>query len=52
MLKMMIMYQHLGISSRISKNKVINYDDIPYAKPPVGDLRWKAPRELDISMNN
>ena len=28
------------------KNKVINYDDIPYAQPPVGDLRWKAPREI------
>jgi para-nitrobenzyl esterase len=28
------------------KNKVINYDDIPYAKPPIGNLRWKAPREL------
>ena len=27
-------------------NKVINYDDIPYAKPPVDDLRWKAPRDL------
>ena len=28
------------------KNKVINYDDIPYAKPPIGNLRWKAPREI------
>jgi para-nitrobenzyl esterase len=28
------------------KNKVINYDDIPYAMPPIGDLRWKAPREI------
>ena len=33
------------------KNKVINYDDIPYAIPPVGLLRWKAPREL-IAKNN
>jgi para-nitrobenzyl esterase len=29
------------------KNKIINYDDIPYAKPPIGSLRWKAPRELN-----
>jgi para-nitrobenzyl esterase len=28
------------------ENKVINYDDIPYAKPPIGNLRWKAPREI------
>jgi para-nitrobenzyl esterase len=27
-------------------NNVINYDDIPYAKPPLGNLRWKAPREI------
>jgi para-nitrobenzyl esterase len=34
-----------------AKNKVINFDDIPYAIPPVGLLRWKAPREL-IAKNN
>ena len=33
------------------KNKVVNFDDIPYAIPPVGLLRWKAPREL-IAKNN
>ena len=29
------------------ENKVLNYDDIPYAQSPVGLLRWKAPRELN-----
>ena len=29
-------------------NRVIIWEDIPYAKPPVGDLRWKAPREINI----
>ena len=36
-----------GIAVGTVNNKVINWDDIPYAKPPIGDLRWKAPRELD-----
>ena len=35
-----------GIASGINKNGVTNWDDIPYAQPPVGDLRWKAPRKI------
>jgi para-nitrobenzyl esterase len=36
-----------GYIKGYTKNKVINYDDIPYAKPPIGSLRWKAPREIN-----
>ena len=36
-----------GIINGYLKNKVINYDDIPYAIPPLGLLRWKAPRALN-----
>ena len=38
-----------GISIGYVKNNVLNWDDIPYAKPPIGDLRWKAPKKLDYS---
>ena len=38
-----------GITYGFVKNKVVNWDDIPYAQPPVGDLRWKAPKKLDSS---
>ena len=29
---------------------IISWEDIPYALPPVGELRWKAPREIDLSI--
>ena len=38
-----------GITEGYLKNSVINWDDIPYAEPPIGDLRWKAPRALKSS---
>ena len=38
-----------GITYGYIKNNVVNWDDIPYAKPPVGDLRWRAPVKLDSS---
>jgi para-nitrobenzyl esterase len=38
-----------GVSGGYIKNSVINWDDIPYAVPPIGDLRWKAQRALKSS---
>ncbi len=35
-----------GIAQGTLKQDVISWEDIPYAIPPVGDLRWKAPRPL------
>ena len=36
-----------GITEGYVKNNVLKWDDIPYASPPVGNLRWKAPREIN-----
>ena len=36
-----------GISHGVIENKgVITWHDLPYAIPPVNELRWKAPREF------
>lgn len=40
-----------GIVSGVVGNNVISWDDIPYAEPPVGDLRWRAPRKVNNSNN-
>ena len=35
-----------GVSQGTLNNNVITWEDIPYAIPPEGDLRWRAPRPL------
>jgi len=35
-----------GIVDGYKKNRVIYWDDIPYALPPIGELRWKAPQDF------
>ena len=31
----------------IIKNKILNWNHIPYAAPPINDLRWRAPRPIN-----
>lgn len=40
-----------GITDGYKKGRVIYWDDIPYAQPPVKELRWKAPRQINDPNN-
>ena len=35
-----------GLINAIKSDDVYVWKNIPYAKPPIGDLRWKAPQEI------
>ena len=36
-----------GVVDGYKKGRVLHWDDIPYAEPPIGEFRWKAPREVN-----
>ena len=38
-----------GYVNALKHKNVYIFEDIPYAQPPVGYLRWKAPREIKSS---
>ena len=40
-----------GTTEGYIKKGAIHWDDIPYAKPPIGNLRWKAPRKIEQNSN-
>ncbi len=40
-----------GITTGYENKGVIYWEDIPYAMPPIGDLRWKAPRKFGNNSN-
>ena len=40
-----------GITEGYINKNVVYWSDIPYAKPPINDLRWKAPRKINQKSN-
>ena len=46
---MIMLSRHYQAFHRLSRKWSYNWDDIPYAQPPVGDLRWKSTQEILVS---
>ena len=42
-------YTSSGVAKGEFHRGVYIWEDIPYALPPVGELRWKAPRKIEFS---
>ena len=40
-----------GTVDGYKKNNILYWDDIPYAEPPIKELRWKAPRRINDPAN-
>ena len=38
-----------GVVDGVEQNKVITWKNIPYAMPPIKDLRWMAPQPINDS---
>ena len=38
---------HNGVMVGQEENDVVSFLGVPYAKPPTGDLRWKAPEAAE-----
>ena len=38
-----------GLVTGIKESKIILFEDIPYAEPPVNELRWQPPQPIKYS---
>ena len=46
------LFLHQVVMFMEKKKKIILYEDIPYAEPPIGNLRWKAPKSIQIKQRD